>query len=301
MQFYFMIFILFGFWNSWPNFRHEAIFRLNSILSIALIVLNFTSAIIFGAFYKLCSLSEMIANFLFILEVLTHSVIILESIFKSGSQMALLKKFSFVNYLCSKKLRVKIFKRRERRQIFVRFLLMVLVQVISRIIIIVCGTYWKCTFNFLYVSLFPELVIGFKLIQIWFFVYIMHIRLFLVNKQLNDLIRHTRSASRNKITDFKSVHIRLLLFKKVFALKRIYGELHDICDRIGATFSWSLLAIVLCIFTNLTFNAYWIFVNLTKIKNLVLNVILMTPNLIVLSILAMYCSSSAGQVSQNHT
>lgn len=295
MRFYFILFILFGFWTCWPNSKYKQSLRFYSIFSIGLIVLNFTSTLIFNRFYSFLTLSDLIANFLFISAVLTHLIIILESIYQNKTQMELLKKFSIVNYLFSRKLRLKLFQHNEKRKIFIRLLLMVIVQVVFRILITVYGTYWKWKFDFLYVALFPEVIAGFKLIQILFFVYTMNIRLCLINKQLIYIEKCQAGSDINskcvnpELSKFK-------IFKRLFALKQIYGELHDICDRIGVTFAWSLLTIILYIFMNLTFNTYWVFINLSKIKNLVLNVILMTPNFVVLSTVAMYCSSSSQQV-----
>lgn len=291
---YFILFILLGFWTCWPNSKYKRLLRFHSVFSIVLMALNFTSTLIFKRFYSFESFSDLIANFLFISAIFSHAVILFESMCKTQTQLELLKKFSIVNHLLTKKLRVKIFQRTENREIFLRILLMVIVQVVFRIFITVYGTYWKWAFDFLYVALFPEVIIGFKLIQILFFVYIMNVRLRLLNRQLQSIYRKRCWDDNEQNSDF--IDVKLPTFKRILALKQTYGALHDICDRISVTFAWSSLAIILYIFMNLTFNTYWVFINLTQIKNLILNVILMTPNFIVLSTVAMYCSSSSEQV-----
>lgn len=301
MRSYFIMFILFGFWTCWPNSKYKRFLRFYSIFSIVLVVLNFISTLIFKSFYSFLSLSDLIANFLFISAVLTHLIIILESIYQNKTQMELLKKFSIVNYLFLKKLRLKLFQYNEKRKIFMRLLLMIIVQIVFRVFITVLGTTWKWKFDFLYVALFPELIIGFKLIQILFFVYTMNIYLGLINKQLICIENSTKTSGglfrdESDLNVKCAGNIKLTIFKRLFALKQIYGELHDICNRISITFAWSLLTIILYIFLNLTFNSYWVFKNLTQTKNLILNVILMTPNFIVLSAVATYCSSSSQQV-----
>lgn len=294
MRIYFILFILFGFWTYWPNSKHKQLLRFYSIFSIALIVLNFTTTLIFNRFYSFSTFSDLITNFLFISAVLTHLVIVLESIYQNKTQMELLKKFSIANYLFLKKLRLKLFQHTKKQKLSIRLLLMVIVQVVFRILITAYGTYWKWEFDFLYVALFPEIIIGFKLIQILFFVYAMNIRLRLINKQLIYIENSTGDSFRD------GSNVKLSIFKRLFALKQIYGQLHDACDRIGITFAWSLLTIILYIFMNLTFNTYWVFKNLSQIKNLVLNVILMTPNFVVLSTVAVYCSSSSQQVGNSN-
>lgn len=298
MRSYFILFVLFGFWTCWPNSKYDRLLRCYSVFSVVLVALNFISTLIFKRFYSFLTLSDLIANFLFISAVLTHLIIIIESIYQNKTQMDLLKKFSIVNYLFRKKLKLKLFQYNEKRRIFVRLLVMIIVQLVFRTFITVLGTNWKWKFDFLYVALFPELIVGFKLIQILFFVYTMNIHLCLINKQLL-CIENSTERVRGLYQDgnLKCDNMKSSTFRRIFALKQIYGELHDICDRISITFAWSLLAIILYIFINLTFNSYWVFINLTQIKNLVLNVILMTPNFIVLSTVAVYCSSSSQQVS----
>lgn len=293
MRSYFILFVVLGLWTCWPNSKRKRLLRFYSVFSVALIFLNFITTLIFKRFYSFLTLSDLIANFLFISAVLTHLIIILESIYQNRTQMELLKKFSIVNYLFLKRLRLKLFQHSEKRMIFMRLLLMFAVQLVFRIFITVLGTNWQWQFDFLYVALFPELIVGFKLIQILFFVYTMNIHLSMISKQLNR-IENSTETTRGAFRDGTA---KLSIFKRILVLKQIYGELHDICDRIGITFAWSLLTIILYIFINLTFNSYWVFLNLTQIKNLVLNVILMAPNFIVLSTVAMYCSSSAQQVS----
>lgn len=295
MRSYFVLFVLFGFWTSWPNTKYKQLLRFYSIFSVALVLLNFVSTLIFKRFYSFLTLSDLIANFLFISAVLTHLIIILESIYQTRTQTELLKKFSIINYLFLKKLSLKLFQHDEKQMIFMRLLLMLIVQLVFRIFITVFGTNWQWKFDFLYVALFPELIVGFKLIQILFFVYIMNIHLSMISKQLNRI----EVANENAKSLRRDGNIQLSIFKKMLALKKIYGKLHDICDRIGIIFAWSLLTIILYIFINLTFNTYWVLINLTQMKNLVLNVILMAPNFIVLSTVAMYCSSSTQQVNLN--
>lgn len=290
MRPYFILFVLLGLWTCWPNSKYKRLLRLYSVFPVALIFLNFISTLIFKRFYSFLTLSDLIANFLFISAVLTHLIIILESIHQKRTQMELLKKFSIVNYLFLKKMRIKLFKHSEKRMICMRLLLMLIVQFVFRTFITVLGTNWRWEFDFLYVALFPEMIVGFKLIQILLFVFTMNIHLSVISKQLNRIEIST--------DPFRDGNVKLPVFKRILALKKIYGELHDICDRIGITFAWSLLTIILYIFINLTFNSYWVLINLTQIKNLVLNVILMAPNFIVLSAVAMYCSSSAQQVCQ---
>lgn len=293
MRCYFILFVLVGLWTCWPNSKYKRLLRFYSIFPVALIFLNFISTLIFKRFYSFLTLSDLIANFLFISAVLTHLIIILESIYQNRTQMELLKKFSIVNQLFFKKLRIKLFQHSEKRKILIRLLSMLIVQVVFRTVITVLGTNWQWKFDFLYVAMFPELIVGFKLIQILFFIYTMNIHLSMISKQLNRI----EISTENEEHPFRGGNLKSPIFKRILALKQIYGELHDISDRIGITFAWSLLAIILYIFINLTFNSYWVFINLTQVKNLVLNVILMAPNFIVLSIGAMYCSSSAQQVS----
>lgn len=83
---YFILFILLGFWTCWPDSKYKRLLRFHSIFSIALNVLNFTTTLVFNRFYSFESLSDLIANFLFISAMLTHLVILLESMFKSRTQ-----------------------------------------------------------------------------------------------------------------------------------------------------------------------------------------------------------------------
>ena len=140
--------------------------------------------------------------------------------------------------------------------------------------------------------------------QIIFFVCLLRSRLILVIKELKD-IQNLLNIQSNDINRRKSVgrdtRIQLVLldghsiYDRLLSLKQIYAELYRSCEQIRKAFGFSLLVITTQAFVEFTTNSYWGYLRLNDFK--VFFIHLFEPQLILVGVLAFYCSSCHNYVS----
>lgn len=93
-----------------------------------------------------------------------------------------------------------------------------------------------------------------------------------------------------------NVFTRPSTYNRLLSLKRIYGQLFEICEHIGAIFGWSLLIVVIQIFALSTFQTYWTYIHLSNVKRFITDLMSIVPSLIVLCSLTFHCSSCLQEV-----
>lgn len=301
---FFIFFILFGLWTSWQTSKCKLVLHFYSIFSILQIILNFSLAIIFDRLYNSESLSNIVANFWFILSIFTHLIIVLESIYQNKMQLKLIQSVSIVDRIFAIKLCVKIPYRNEKHRLFMCVFMLMSIEIVTKLFFeIFSSLYHKQLHKLFYVTLHSELMIVLKLAQVLFFVSIIDARLGLINKKLIEF-QHPNTV---QITDkklFKNKNKKKLtklralfsVYNQLLNLKKIYRELYDICERIGQSFGWSLLMVIVYIFANLSLSSYWVFMNLTIHHDSLFNWIALVRYLTVLGAVAMYCSSCCHHV-----
>lgn len=261
-QNFFIFFILFGLWTSWQNSKCKLVLHFYSIFSIFQVILNFSLAIIFDRLYDSESFSNIVANFWFILSIFTHLIIVLESIYQNKMQLKLIQSFSIVDRIFAIKLCVKIPYRNEKHRLFMCVFMLMSIEIVTKLFFeIYSSLYHKQLHKLFYVTLHSELMIVLKLAQFLFFVSIIDARLGLINKKLVEFQHPTtvQITDKNLFTNKKKLRklrVSFSVYEQLLNLKKIYRELHDICERIGHSFGWSLLIVIVYMFANFSLHFY---------------------------------------------
>lgn len=237
MQKFFIFFILFGIWTIWKNSKYKHFLQLYQILSIAQFILNFLLAIVLDRLYEFSLLSNVVANFWFILSIFTHLIIVLESIFENKSQLKLIHSISRVDRIFAVKLCVKIAYQNEKHRIFVHLFMMMAIEIVTKIFFIIYSSIYRNELHKLfYVTLHSELMIALKLGQILFFVFIIDARLCLINRKLIEIQNPSVQITGKTLFKMKKRLKIIRAYVQLFNLKKIFQELHGICERIGHSF-----------------------------------------------------------------
>lgn len=290
MRIFFVFFISLGFWTTWQNGEFKFLLRLCSAFSMVLKFLFFSSAIIFDKLYGFDSLSNTVANVLFVFSALTHFVIVLETIFSDEAQKKLIQQLSAVDHLLTTKLQMKITYQHEKRTIFIHMLILASSKILTNVIIVIYYLYQNRDYSFLYPGMYSTIVICLRLIQVWFFVYLVQARLYLINIKLNEVQRLLQPTELiSSVSEYSS-------YDEILSLKQTYSELNDICRQISLTFGWSLLIIITHMFAKSTVYFYWMFRNLPEFDSFFINFCSVVPYLLILGTLAYHCSACSYQV-----
>ncbi|XP_055294772.1 putative gustatory receptor 2a [Sitodiplosis mosellana] len=307
MRGFIAFFLIFGLWPTWQTTKYKTWLMLYSIFSILLVFFIFLSAIYINKVLEDSTLSTAVAySFLFSI-LTTHLIIVVQSLFYRKSQTKLIQKFSQVDRLFNTKLQIFMSYRKEKQALFIRFSLLLSIFVAIKVGLMVhlhstgrLGSFW-------YHCLFSIWIMRLRSVQVLFFVYLLRARLILVNDKVKEILaaRNIHTGSTNEwqpITDTRDIvfvldtsNAKYSTYDRLLNLKQIYGELFEICELINVTFGWSLLAIITQCFIDFTSNSYWTFLALEQkvpdTANAVDCIGLLVPIVIILSLLAYYCSS----------
>lgn len=309
MKFFLVVFIVFGLWCSWENSKNKIVLRIFSIVSIALVLVPLSLAIFFKRFYETDTLPNTISSSVLVFFFITHSIIILESIFQAESQNRLIQNFTSVDNLFIFELGIQIPYQKEKWQVFYRALILVIIDIFVLFLIHLARVYYDFVYSYFYFSVYANLIICLRSVEVLFFMHLLQTRQKLINKELSDIrliemlssvvlcdyfeMNETNAISNNA---FKTMSIN----KRISSLKLIYAELFEICKQIGQIFGWSLLIIVIhaCVFFTAQF--YWPYIQMWNMLRYSLDIIFTFPILIALGTLAFYCSSCYDQVRIIH-
>lgn len=300
---FFIFFILFGTWTTWQNSKPKVFLRIYSIISVVQIILNFLWAIIFDRLYEFNTLSNIVANIWFFLSIFAHLIIVLESIYQDETQLKLIQSFSRIDRIFAIKLCVKIPYRNEKHRLFTRVFILVYIEIATKIFYMTYSfVYDEKIHNLFYVTLHSGFMIILRLAQILCFVTIIDARLFLVNKKLIEFQNPNAAQTVNKSLfknkkKLKELHALFSVYEQLSNLKKIYRELHEICEQINHSCGWSLLTVVVFFFANFSLNAYWVFMNLSINQDSLHNSISLARYLIVMGVVSVWCSSCCHHVS----
>lgn len=294
---YFIFFIVFGLWSSKHNQKYKILSRISSAISISFFLIAFSLTI--ETFPDFSTLSNVVANVLYVFLFLTHLIILLESVVKIEAQAKLIDILSSVDHLFHAKIGIAIPYRWEKSKIFNQTLILVLIEVTIKliIIIIVFSRYAEADKSFkIFFALYSNFVICLRMIQIIIFVHLLQDRLILLNQELIDLFDTTQHKKNRTIPFFRYVFVKCSMYDRVLSLKQIYSKLFDISEQISDAFGWSLLLVVIVIFTTVTFDFYWAYINRNDAAFVLNCLLFFVPYLIILSTLTYYCSSCCQQV-----
>lgn len=286
MRFVFLFFILFGLWTTWENNKYKSLLRLNSMLAIVLTISNFTLQIYLKNLYDFISLSNIVANSLFIFMVFSQLVIVVESIWHNHTQVELINKFSNVDILFASKLHSTVSYREEKFKVFMLMLILVsleiIVEVFNSTFLLLFSSH---NYNLMFPYEYPNIMSYLRSIQIICFVYLTQRRLKMINEELTNIQK-----------PMMNVRSTLSIFERIFILKHIYGELYDIKELIEMLFGWSLLTNIVSQFCSFTSNCYWTYKSLSNMMHFITNLCAMAASSTVLIALGFHCSSCSHQV-----
>lgn len=303
IQYYILLFTIFGLWSyRQTTSKYKLLIRFYLAYVVFLEIGAF--AYVISCSYKVIlnsSLSKNVSNWMYIIITLTHLVIVFETFVKSKHEAQLIDKFVSVDQLFDKKLQIMIAYKRERKQIFRRFFIVIASIIYLKGALSAYLHYHNEIFTSWYPALFSIWIMTLRSIQVVFFVYLVRGRLELIDHELKSIrnpqmIRVNADRSRQNATI-----LRIIILNRVKTLKKIYAKLFDACELINKTFGWSLLAIITQCFVDFTFNSYWSFLYLNdaapEIVSLIICVSLLLPIAMLSSILSFYCHTCFQQVS----
>ena len=189
IQKFLAFFTVFGLWSTWQNSKYKLLLRISSVISIAYFFILFSLSVIIDRFRDFNEISNIVSNVLFVLLFLTHFVILLESVLKNGAQAKLIKTLSEVDQLFCAKIGVAVPYRSEKLEIFIRLLILTLIEVIVKLAIILALLFsLNADKRFVFFTLYSNFISHLRLIQIVFFVYLVQSRLILLNVELIDIL-----------------------------------------------------------------------------------------------------------------
>lgn len=290
MRIYFVVFIILGLWTSpYQTFKHKSLTHIFSLFSIVPPFLCVSCLIFFDKLYDFNSLSNAVANSLYIFIIFTHFIIIFESIHRNKIQVSLIERLSLIDGYISTKLGVQIPYHRQKWEIFEQFMVLLLIKFITKLFDKFIAFYFGLTYKYCDLIQYSEFIVFMRLVEILFFIYLLRARLILITKELI------------KIRKEKEINSALLVYDRILGIKQIYGMLYDICAQIEASFGWSMLSTVTYFFVHFTFNCYWAFMSLSNenIIQMFINLDTLVSSLITMSVITFYCSSCYQEVSTN--
>lgn len=305
MRKFFLYFVLFGLWSSWLNSKYKCLIQIYSIVPTITI---FSCVAFFSQLYEYTSLGRIISNTSFILILMVHSIVSIETLLSSNIQVELIKKFSLVDRLFHTKLRVSIPYLNEKQTLLTQYCILVPIMVFSKIVIVIYFRIRKRSINFTVSSMYSTLFLRLRLIQVLFFVYLVRNRLNLIKRELIKISRSDQclilSLTKSNVLTVENAPAKPSTFDRLIYIKRIYGELFEISELINRNFGWSLLTIVTISFLRSTVHGYLVFSHLHDnahniARGLVSLIIILIPNMVVLVTLALYCSSCSHCVRIN--
>lgn len=301
---YILVFIIFGLWSSLHDFKHKISLRIHSIVSLLIIFGIFLLTVYFRQFHNFTTISNTVANSLFIFVVVTHLIIIVESIWQRKAQRKLIKKFVLVDEMFKARFNMKMPYLKEQRQIFIIYLaiLSIILPIEAAVTI---HLYYNSHIDYLmFQSIYSMWIIRLRPMQVLFFVCLLRNRLNLINYKLNSVSNNVKMQGihlngrrdHGVATIFKGSSKTSSVYNTLLDLKQIYTELYNICELINIVFGYSLLAIMTQNFVDFTSNCYRVYLTAQSYEKLIIFTSLLIPNLTVLGIFTFFCSSCYHEV-----
>lgn len=305
MRSYFLIFILFGLWTSFQQFKYKRILQIYSICAFFFTLILFAISMYNTQFFTFTTLPNTVVNVLYVLIWAIHLFIMFESFLKSDTQKQLIEKFNHVDELFKIKLNTRISYRTEKYDLFKKNL--ILSSFIMPIYVAITIYFvWKSqSFDTMYLSTYSFFIIRMRVTQTLLFIVLLKNRLNLINDKLKHISKvvqppnNMANRTQRLIEVFSCLSLNLPHIETLTSLKRIYQQLYDICDLINSAFGCSLLGVLTQNFVDLTSNCYWAYLLRNDPTSLFVFVGLIIPNLSVLALFCFYCSSCYLEVRLN--
>lgn len=254
MRNYFLYFNLFGLWSARENSRHKLFYRAYLLLSLIVVLSKYIYAVFFNRFFERNSLLGNLNNFLFIFIFASHLTITFETLFSTNTQLQIIEKFSSFDRYSGEKFGFRIKYQQQKQKLFALVAVLMLPVIITNIMIVSYIYIWKAVFMNGLLSMYSTWITRSRFLQVTFFVYLLRERLKMINFELNRL-RDWQLANR-EVVGIDVALSKQFTFQRILQLKKAYGQLYDTCGLINSAFGWSLLAIVVQCFVDITINCY---------------------------------------------
>lgn len=275
---YVTVFILFGTWSSTHGFKSKILLHTYSVVYVVALIVLFSVSIHSQQFYTYTTISNTMANSLYWLIMVTHLVVVFESISKNNAQKQLIEKFIFVDNLFQVNSNIRLPYEKEKRKIFIMS---------STLVSSIC-LYYAAIYTYLYhtdnirgftiQSSLSIWIIRLRSMQVTFFVWILRTRLILLNQHLDEMSCVIKTQLNQP------------MFSELLHLKQIYRKLHGACESINDTFGFSILTIMTHSFIDFTLNCYWAYLSQQDYGKLIMFTVIQVQHSAVLSITGLACS-----------
>lgn len=296
---YILVFIVFGLWSSLNDFEYKLPLRIYSVFSLLLVFCFFSLTVYFRQFHTFTTISNTVANSLFVLVVITHLVIIIESMWQRIAQKRLIRKFNLVDELFKTKLNTQIKYENEKRKMFIMNLTVLSIVLPIEVAVTIYLYYNSHVYYFIFQSIYSMWIIRLRPMQVLCFICLLRNRLNLVNKKLKAIAKQERRTKNRQSRSTNQRFSSASIYGTLLDLKQIYTEMYNICESINMAFGYSLLAIMIQNFVDFTSNCYWVYLTAQSYGKLITFTSLLIPNLTVLGILTYCCSSCYQEVQMN--
>lgn len=284
IQFYILIFIFFGLWTSIQHFKYEYLLRIYRICSLILVFSLIFFSIYVNPIYTTTNISNIVANFLFVLTMSTRLVIAIESIVRRLAQSQLIEKFILVDQLFETKLDVKIAYAKEILELSIVHLIVIFIVIPARLVVFTYTFYvgkWSGSSIDILLSFWA---FSLRPMQVVFFVNLIRNRLKLMRQRLKSVSLMSTTQDDKRV------------FTMLLHLKQIYTELYNICELINISFGSSFLIILIQSFMEFTLCAYWIYLAGENYVKICYFVGILIQNAAILYTLTLGCSNCSQQV-----
>lgn len=310
---FFILFHIFGLARFSDNPYISSLLFVYSVIQALIFFALLTSVVVLKITFDANAISTIV-NYVFLGSVtLTPFVIMLQTIFDTNKQHSLVTSIDQIDELIHRKLGHHFNYAREKRSIWLKILLVVIILGFIQSFLIY-RLYRLSSLGTLYPAYYSFLLIWMRSIQIAFYMLLLNDRLKIVDEKLAEF-RNTTGLSLNKwpvaqdtTTDklnmifvFHSSFSKGSKRERFLNLKRIYGKLFDISNLVNASFGLSLLAIFTHSLIDITTFAYLLFIAINDIDInydlLIISICLMLPAIIVTAVIAYSCSNCFKTVS----
>lgn len=194
---YIIIFILFGLFTTFQNDKYKLLLRVHSVFSILIWFCIFSFAVYSNKFYAFTTISNTVANLMYLMISFTHLIIIIESILYSKAQLRTIHKLSRIDQLFKSKLKINVPYKEEKRKIFIRNVIVLSILAGMKGFLALYLFYHNRWYCFIWISLYSQLILYLRFLQILFFLWLMETRLNVINYELKSIQRHQNAPAEN--------------------------------------------------------------------------------------------------------
>lgn len=301
------------------NYFTSKRFNLWSVLSIVLLLMLILHGIFDSDFYT--GSEDSIEKTIFFIKMisvrLTHVTVLIESFVQRQNLIEIIDILSLIDLTLMKKLGVDVGHKALTKLILncliIGFTFFIFIE--SSVLAIFLNRSSIAIISYWLASLFSFSVICLRYLQIIIFIYILHLRLSVINLNLNKIDTETIDEfnSREKLVSIvehlgleednrgmlKMQNKKFKNFDEISVLRELFGKLWDVSKLINTCFGVSLLVCVGNDFGTVTLNGYWMYLSYKKSKNVAIISSIglwCVPHVMSLMLIAGFCYSTVSKV-----